>query len=258
MKVKELMDIIEEKIPTDYALDWDNVGLLVGDEEEEIHKVYIALDLTDEVLSHAIDAGADMILTHHPLIFSGMKKVVASDFIGRRVIGLIENNIAYYAMHTNFDVKKMGELAGQRLGLLDLSPLEITEEEENLGIGCFGMLKDSLSVEELAHLIKKSFGIQSVKIFGDKNKKIKKVAMCPGAGKSDLEQAINSGADAYITGDIDHHAGIDSVAQGLVIIDAGHYGLEHIYREYMVSFLHENAPELLVEVEPFSEPFFVM
>ena len=83
MRVMDLTERIEKEIPREQALDWDNVGLLVGDKEQEIHKVYVALDLTDAVLEHAIDCGADMILTHHPLIFGGIKRVNADDFIGR-------------------------------------------------------------------------------------------------------------------------------------------------------------------------------
>ena len=101
MKVKELTAWLENKYPAKAAEHWDNVGLLVGDKEQEIHKGYVALDLTDAVLEHAIDCGADMILTHHPLIFGGIKRVNADDFIGRRILALAQHGIAYYAMHTN-------------------------------------------------------------------------------------------------------------------------------------------------------------
>ena len=89
MKLKDLIHKIEERVPTTSALSWDNVGLLVGDENQEIHKVYVALDATDEVVEDATEKGADLILTHHPLVFSGLKQVVASDFIGRRVMQMI-------------------------------------------------------------------------------------------------------------------------------------------------------------------------
>ena len=101
MKCKEIIAKIEEKYPVSFAEGWDNSGFLAGDVSWEVKKVFLALDATDEVIDAAIQCGADMIITHHPLIFSGMKKVTADDFIGRRIIKMIQHKICYYAMHTN-------------------------------------------------------------------------------------------------------------------------------------------------------------
>ena len=100
-----------------YALSWDNVGLLAGREDKEVAKIYVALDAKDEVVDEAILAGADMLVTHHPLIFSGMKQVNNQNFIGRRLVKLIQHDISYYAMHTNYDVKGMADLAADYLKL---------------------------------------------------------------------------------------------------------------------------------------------
>src|SRR5699024_9127063 len=117
MKCRDIISKIEEKYPVSFAESWDNTGLLVGDQEREVRKVFLALDVTDETLEAAVRAGADMMITHHPMIFSGMKRVTADDFIGRRVIRLIENHMCAYAMHTNFDVLGMAELSADYLGL---------------------------------------------------------------------------------------------------------------------------------------------
>ena len=95
MKCKEIIKKIEEKYPVSFAEEWDNPGLLVGDPEKEVKKVFLALDVTDESLEEAVKTDADMIITHHPLIFSGIKKVTEDNFIGRRIIGLIKNDIYY-------------------------------------------------------------------------------------------------------------------------------------------------------------------
>lgn len=258
MRVMDLTERIEKEIPREQALDWDNVGLLVGDKEQEIHKVYVALDLTDAVLEHAIDCGADMILTHHPLIFGGIKRVNADDFIGRRILALAQHGIAYYAMHTNFDVCVMGQIAAEQLGLMDIEALEVTSPEDGRGIGCRGKLTQAVSLYDLAERVRDAFGLSHVKVFGDKDRMVQSIAMCPGSGKSEIGLAIEKGADAYITGDIDHHSGIDAVADGLSIIDAGHYGIEHIYMEYMKNWLAKEAAELEVVTEPFAEPFWIV
>ena len=107
-------------------------------------------------------------------------------------------------------------------------------------------------------MCKETFAISSVKVFGEPEQKVSRIAVSPGSGKSEVNNAIAAGAQVLITGDIDHHTGIDAVARELAIIDAGHYGLEHIYVEYMKQFLQEIAPELIVEAAPAKEPFWVL
>ena len=110
MTCREIMDALEERWNPSYAMAWDNVGLLVGREEKEINKIFVALDVTDDTLAQALAFGADMMITHHPLLFSPVKKINTGDFIGRRLIAMIQADLCYYAMHTNFDVKGMAEL----------------------------------------------------------------------------------------------------------------------------------------------------
>ena len=231
MKCKDLITKLLEVSPAMYSLEWDNSGLLVGDEEQEINKVLLSVDVTEEVVEEAIRVGADMILAHHPLIFSKINKVVASDFLGKRIIKMIQNNICCYCMHTNFDVMGMADAAADELGLLHSEVLMVTYEDDisREGIGRCGKLSEAVSLEECGENIKRVFGLESVKIFGDGEKIVEKAAICPGSGKSVIEKAVQMGADVLITGDIDHHTGLDAVAEGLAIIDAGHYGIEHIF-----------------------------
>lgn len=267
-KVTELLE--KQWIPAE-ACDWDNVGLLVGSREKEVKKIMLALDATDEVIDQAVAAQADLLITHHPMIFRGMKRITDGDFIGRRVMKLIRHDISYYAMHTNFDVYGMGDAAAERLGLISDGVLEYTgcrEKEElgidgidsikELGIGKKGHLPEQMTVKECAKLVKERFGLNSVRFFGDPEKVVSYVAVSPGSGKSEIEPALEAGVDLLITGDIDHHDGIDALAQGLAVIDAGHYGLEHIFGEYMKQYLEKQLPELTVVQAVEHEPFQVV
>lgn len=260
MKCSELIQILQQQAAETYACDWDNVGLLVGSHEKEVKKVYIALDATDEAIQEAVTAGADLLLTHHPLIFRGMKRITDEDFIGRRVIAMIQADISYYAMHTNFDVMGMADLAAEKMGMQHNAPLEVTCVEEGVpqGIGRVGNLKETVSLAACCEQVKNAFALEHVKVFGDLTRQVKRAAICPGAGKSDVEQALKAEADVYITGDIDHHTGIDANACGLAIIDAGHYGIEHIFIQYMQRYLKEHAPGIETVVQKRNNPFQIV
>lgn len=241
MKCKELIERMENDFPVEKAYDWDNVGLLAGRDDKEIKKIYVALDATDDVIKEAIEWGADMLLTHHPLIFSPLKKINNQNFIANRIIKLIQADISYYAMHTNYDIVKMADLASERLGLVDTKPLEISSWNEKEGLGKIGYLKtdDYMELKEYAQVVKKAFGLNEVKVFGALEKQIRKIAILPGSGKSAIEEAILQNADVLITGDIGHHEGIDAISRGLAILDAGHYGIEHIFIKDMCNYLLE-------------------
>lgn len=260
MECKKVIELLEKQSPKSYACDWDNVGLLVGREDKEIQKIYIALDATDEAIEEAIANGADMLLTHHPMIFTGMKRVTQEDFIGRRIIRLIQNDMVYYAMHTNFDVMGMADLAADYLGISDTRVLEITSVSETgeEGIGRYGSLKKEMTVRECCEEVKQAFSLENVKVFGDLERKVKTAAISPGSGKSVISNALQAGVDVLITGDIDHHEGIDAVAQNMTVIDAGHYGVEHIFIPYMEQYLKREAKELEIAVQPLTFPFQII
>lgn len=248
MKCSDIIKILEQRAPLSMACDWDNPGLLTGKRDKEIKTILLALDATEAVIEQALEAGADMILTHHPLIFKPVKKINDDDFTGRRLLKLIGNDICCYAMHTNFDAAPgcMGDLAANLLGLKEQSVLEVmgtaavfegSEEVEEYGIGKCGLLSQEVTLTQLAGRVKQVFGLPFVTVFGDGERKVKQAAICPGAGGSTMGAALRSGADVYITGDISHHEGIDAVAGGMAVIDAGHYGIEHIFMDFMEGFL---------------------
>ena len=258
MLCRDIMKVIEATYPKHAALEWDNVGLLVGRTEKEVKKIYVALDATDEVIARAVAADADMLITHHPLLFSPLKKITDEHFIGGRVVKLLQHDISYYAMHTNYDVCGMADISAAILGLDGAETLEVTDEESREGIGRVGDLTSPMSLQSCGEFIKEKFQLDSVKVFGDLSSTVQRVAICPGSGKGMTELALEKNADVLITGDIGHHEGIDAVAQGLAIIDAGHYGLEHIFIEDMANYLRKNVEGIVVESHEITHPFQVI
>jgi len=255
MLCRDIINVIENTYPKQAALEWDNVGLLVGRTEKKVDKIYVALDATDEVIDAAIASGADMLVTHHPLIFTPMKKITDEHFIGNRVVKLLQHDISYYAMHTNYDVLGMAKLSGEMLRLHEEDVFEVTDSEQNIGIGRIGKLEREMTLGECCEWVKKAFELPSVRVFGDVNKKVVCAAISPGSGKHMSDVAIEKGADVLITGDIDHHEGIDAVSRGLAIIDAGHYGLEYIFIEDIVKYLKQNLKKVTVEQAEIVQPF---
>lgn len=260
MKAYELTSWLEKKYPSDAAEDWDNVGLLTGDDTNEISHVFLALDLTEETLAEAIEDGADMIITHHPMIFSGIKKINNHSFTGRKILTLIQKGIVYYAMHTNYDVLGMADLSADYTKMHDTTVLSVTEEREGevQGFGRVGKLPREMTLREYAQLVKESLKLNDVKVYGNLDSMVKCAAVCTGSGKSMIKDVIKAGADVYVTGDIDHHIGIDTVAQGLALIDAGHYGTEYIFMDAMKKELTQAFPELKISCAEVKSPYTIL
>ena len=256
MLCREVIEVIERKYDRAYAMSWDNVGLLAGRSDKEVKKIYVALDATDEVIDAVIAQGVDMLVTHHPLIMSGLTRVTDAHFIGKRLIQLIQNDISYYAMHTNYDVRGMADLAGEKMQMKDAEVLEETDDNE--GIGRVADLEESMTLRQCCEMVKEAFALENVKVFGNLDQQLKRIAICPGSGKSVIKTAISKGAEVLITGDIGHHDGIDAVAQNLCIIDAGHYGIEHIFIEDMVKYLNENLCYMEICGAETAHPFVVV
>lgn len=256
----DVIQCLEDLFPPSFAESWDNVGLLIGRREKPIYSVMLCVDVTERVIQQAIQAGVSMIVSHHPLIFSGEKRITNEDYFGTRLLRLIQADICVYAMHTNFDVIGMADAAAERLGLLDTEVLQVTYEDEiaTEGIGRAGKLKAAMTLEEVAQLAKEAFEVPSVRVFGAPDTICCEVAVCPGAGKSLVKDVLRTGADVYITGDIDHHTGIDLVAQGVCVVDAGHYGVEKLFVPYVHDCFSKIMPECKVIEAAEEEPFWVL
>ena len=239
MKCKDIIEILEQLAPVEYAEGWDNVGFMLGDLDQEIQKILVALDLTTEVTKEAIALGVDLILTHHPFIFSGLKTITTNSALGINILDLTKNNIGVYSMHTNFDTTVMAREVAKRLNLNEITTLEpmAGKEEMQYGIGCIGKLKDSMTLEDYATYIRDTFELQGVQVYGNGDSMVSQVAVVPGSGKEYINQAKQAGCQVFVTGDITHHVGLDAIEDGMSIIDPGHCGLEKVFVPYVKEYL---------------------
>ena len=260
MICEEILKRLEEEYPSSCAEEWDNQGLLVGRRSGKVRKIFVALDVRNETLEEACTWGADLMITHHPLIFESIRKVNEDTFIGQRILKLIEHRISYYAMHTNFDVHGMAELNERQLGLVNARVLMKTGDNkgEPEGIGRVAELLEPMVLTVLAKHVKRCMGLPDIRYYGASELPITKVAVCGGAGKNVVQEALNAGAEALITGDIDYHTAINALAQGLHILDAGHYGTEYCFISYMTDRLSHMFPECQVKGAEVEMPYTVI
>ncbi len=258
MTVGDITGLLETLSPARYALEWDNVGLMTGSEKEKVTKILVTLDVDDAAVENAIHNKVELIVSHHPLIFGTIHSVTDETLTGRRLLKLISHNISVYSMHTNFDIcGSMGQLAADALGMYNAKTMEVTAADGK-GLGKIADVStQKMTVREWIDKIKSAFHISTVKVFGDVDRIVSKAAVYPGAGNSSVQLAVECGVDMLITGDIGHHAGIDGAAQGLTIVDAGHYGVEHLFIEYMADYLRQHTSGIIVMAAPLCHPFTV-
>ena len=255
-KVKDVTKVIEEFAPLSIQEGWDNSGLCIGSPDAPVTSVLLGLDCTPELVDEAIECGADMIVTHHPLIFSGLKKISPEDQVGEAVIKAIKAGISIYAAHTSAD-KVIAGVSGAmaaRLGLQNVSILD--EDGEGTGLGVVGDLPQPLSAEDAVALVKERFSLKAMRTSRPVQGKISRVAMCGGSGGSLIKAAAASGAQLYISGDISYHNFF--TREGFMIMDIGHYESEIEIVDILFSLLRKNFPTFAVRITQniYSNPIF--
>ena len=256
--IKEL----EKLAPPEGKCSWDNVGLLVGDKSQKISRVFVCLDITSENVQSAVSFGADLIVSHHPLIFDPLKSVTEGTVVGSIIRELIRHNISAYCMHTNFDIADggMNDLLAKRLGLENIRPFTpeecVDEYGEPLeGIGRVGHLNFPITLDEFIHRTVTSLGCTALKYCGDLDDSVQTVAVCSGSGGSEMYAAYHSGADVFVTGDLKHDHGRIAKEIGLNIVDAGHFETENTICGHLLWFFETIFPELMVE-SSYAKPYF--
>ena len=219
--VNDLVELLEELMPSSLAEDWDNVGLMVGRKGKTVKRILLALDLSKEVVEQAIAQKIDMIITHHPAIFKKLKRVVDNAWQQDLLLTLMENGIAVYSAHTNLDCVSTG-VNDVLAKLLKLEDADILDDSNGLGrIGCV----EKMTLADYAQFVKTALKADYV-IVGDAGKQVHKVAVCGGAGSDLIDLALAKGADTLVTGDVKYHSAQQAVFSGLNIIDAGHQPTE--------------------------------
>ena len=256
MRVKDIIKVIEDFAPVSLQESWDNSGLCVGSPEAPVTSVLLGLDCTEELVDEAVACGADMIVTHHPLIFSGLKKISPEDQVGAAVIKAIKAGISIYAAHTSAD-KVIAGVSGAMAAKLGLQNVTILDEDgEGTGLGVVGDLPQPVSCEEMIGLVKEKFSLKAMKASRPLEGVISRVAMCGGSGGSLIKAAMASGAQLYISGDISYHNYF--TREGFMIMDIGHYESEIEIVDILFSLLRKNFPTFAVRITQniYSNPIF--
>ncbi|CEN78073.1 Nif3-like dinuclear metal center hexameric protein [Paraclostridium sordellii] len=365
MKLKSLIKQIEKKYPLNLAYDWDNVGLLVGDYENEVNKIMVALEANEKVVNEAIEKEIDLIITHHPFIFSKMKKVTTQDLKGKLIHKLIKNNISIYSMHTNFDIAFDGlnDYFVELLNLKDAKILEKTNSEvlyklavyvpkthldkvrsalgnadaghlgnykecsfsiegegrfkpceganpyigeegalesvnevkietivpqknlggvinamikshpyeevaydlyklenkgEAVGLGRYGKLEEKITFKDLGMILKEKLDIKYIRVVGNLEDEISKVAIVTGSGADMVKKAFKYGCDVLITGDMKYHDAQDTLDMGMKVIDCGHFDTEKVFADIMFKYLDENFDIDIIKSDVNLNPFDII
>ncbi len=247
MKAFEIIEAIEDFAPGNLQESWDNSGLIIGDTNKEVGSILLALDCTPELISEAIETGAGMIITHHPLIFKGVKRIGTNTVQERMITSLIKNDIVLYSMHTNIDKVPEGvsSLMAKKLGMKNLSFLLPDNGGEN-GLGLVGDLDKYIEFNELSERLKKIFSVKTLRCSKPVKGEIKRVAVCGGSGGSLIQEAIKAGASVYITGDISYHNFF--CEDGFMIIDIGHYESEIDVLKLIMSVIWKKIPNFAVRI----------
>lgn len=247
IKVCDIALAIEEYAPRALQESYDNSGLQIGDPQMAVTAVLLCLDVTEDVIDEALRRDCNLIVSHHPLLFKGLKQISGLTPTERIVIKSLRNNIAIYSAHTNLDQTWEGmsfEIA-HSLGLTDLRVLSPMAGSEGTGLGVTGCIEPVPALEFLRN-VKELFHVRSLR-FSSQTPKfvVRKVAVCGGSGASLIPAAIAAGADAYITGDIKYHDfttfGID-----ILLADIGHYESEICAKKIFYRVIHERFAELTV------------
>lgn len=249
MITKDIINFLEEKYPRSNAEEWDNVGLLVGNNKKDVKKIQLSIDATEKAVDYAAQNNVDMIVTHHPLIFKPLKSIVMSELSGRKIIKLIENGLNLYSIHTNLDSSKDG-LNDYILELLEVKKykiIDINANDETAGIGRMYTLEEKITILEYADFIKTKMKIKNVRVISnDLKSKVKKIALINGSGMSYWRKVKSLGADLFITGDISYHDALDAKESGLHLIDIGHFESENCFSELLKKNLEEIGLEVLI------------
>ncbi len=247
MKAFEIIKAIEDFAPGRLQESWDNSGLIVGDQGRDVESVLLSLDCTPEIISEAIETGAGMIITHHPLIFKGIKRIGTETVQERMITALVKNDIVLYSMHTNIDKIAGGvsSLMAKKLGLKNLSFL-LPDIGSESGLGLVGDLDKGLEFQELAEHLKRVFSLKTFRFSRPVNGAIRRVAVCGGSGGSLIPEAIKAGASLYITGDLSYHSFY--CEDGFMIVDIGHYESEIDVLELLMSVILKKIPNFAVRI----------
>ena len=250
MTVKDILNCITEVAPLHWQESYDNAGLQVGDLNAEAHKALICLDITEAIVEEAVAKNCDVIVSHHPLIFHGLKHLTPQTYIERAVVKAIKHDIAMICMHTNLDNSYLGvsRMLADRLGLKNLHLLQPSvDEPEVCGAGMIGEFESPMEETDFLSLVAKQIGSPCLRHSALTGRKVQKVALCGGSGSPFMGDALKNHADAYLTADIKYHDFF--VPEGnILLVDGGHFETEQFTKELICELIQKKFPTFAAEI----------
>lgn len=252
--IQAVTDALEAAAPPQLQESYDNTGLQVGDPSQPCQGVMVCVDPVPEVVDEAVAAGCNLIVSHHPLLFRGLKQISGRTPVEAAVIKALRAGVAVYSLHTALDSAPGGvshEMA-RMLGLSDVRVLE-PKATAGAGLGVTGTFANPPSGLELVERVKRVFGSPVVRCAGNLDRPVRTLALCGGSGSSLAQQALEAGADAYLTSDTGYHTFID-YAPRMAILDIGHYESEHCATALIARIIESALPGLRVAVSSQPNP----
>lgn len=246
--VNDILTYLESIVPQYMQYEWDNTGMLCGSRSKEVKKILVALDPFEEVCLEAAEVGADLLLTHHPLIFSAPKAINDETDMGRAIMVLIRNGITAVNAHTNLDCAPGGinDTLAEILGLSDIQIIDPKGEETKYGLLRMGTVSQQ-PLSEFMTLVKERLGCQGLR-YVDGGKPVHKVAVGGGSCGSDLMDAVKSGCDTFVTADVKYNQFHDAKSYSINMIDAGHFHTENPGCIVLAEKLRKAFPEITIDV----------
>ncbi len=245
MKLIDLSNIIEEVAPLRLQEEWDNSGWQVGPLTDDVQGVLLCVDVTPDVIDEAVELDCNVIISHHPLIFSGLKKLQLSEQTSAMVIKAIQNGISVYSSHTAMD-RAFDGVSGRmcsKLGLVNCKILDNPESGE--GLGMIGDTDRPYTEEEFLNKIKSVFNCTSIRYSDLTGKVVKRVAVCGGSGAFLIDAAMEQGADIFVTADVKYHQYFSSLGK-MVIADIGHFESEQFTKEIFFDIISKKMPKFAI------------
>ena len=249
--VNKVFELLQKKAPFELQMDFDNAGFLVGHGDRLVSHILVALDITEPVIQEAIDSGAQLIVSHHPVIWGGAKSVTDQTVTGRKLLLMAEHGIAAICAHTNLDAVEEGvnDALAVKLGLMDIGQLHqdgVDEQGRPYGIGRVGTVPLQ-PLYDFALSVKELLGANGIRLV-DGGRPVRTVAVGGGACAGMLQDAIAQGCDTFVTSDVKYDGFLDAKALGINLIDAGHYPTENVVCPVLRDWLAQDFPEISVTI----------
>ena len=253
MKIREIAEAIEQYAPLRLQEEWDNAGIQVGDPDADVTGVLLCTDATEAVIAEAIGLGYNLVISHHPLIFRGLKKIMGRTPVERTVAMAIKHDITIYSAHTNMDSAWQGVSfrMADKIGMTDVVFLDDNRVDAygeqgstSAGCGVIGNIEPTPASEVLKR-VKAAFEVGAVRYCGDPCTIVTRVALCGGAGGFLIDKAVEMGAQLYVTADMRYHDFLDN-SKRIVVADIGHYESEHFTKEIFLEIIQKKSPTFAV------------